>query len=99
MASFSHLNGASMNPLTLANDPTTRPLSDSDIAAAVSSAISWITTIPLENIQITVREGCVRLDGEVDHWHQSHTVEELAQHGTGVRSVINHIRIRSNWPI
>ena len=82
------------NPRAWTSEP--RQSADEGIAEAAAAAISWITTVPPEGIHITVRRGRVRLDGAVDYWHQSETIESLVRHVTGVRAVTNLMIVRDS---
>ena len=67
---------------------------DGDIAAAAASQIDWSTTIPAETVGITVREGWITLDGEVEWWRQKNAAENVVQHLSGVRGVSNLLSIK-----
>jgi osmotically-inducible protein OsmY len=67
---------------------------DSDIAAAASNAIAWTTSIPQGNVTVTVRQGRIVLEGEVEWWFQKDNVEKLVQNLMGVKMVSNMITIK-----
>jgi len=56
-----------------ANQLESEESSAREIAAAVSHAILWLTTIPIDNIRISVRGGYVTLEGMLDTWLQKQT--------------------------
>lgn len=62
---------------------------DNEVAASVSQAILWLTTIPSENIRIAVHDGCVTLEGRLETWQQRLTLEEIVRHVPGVKAVTN----------
>ncbi|MBI1752664.1 MAG: BON domain-containing protein [Acidobacteria bacterium] len=67
---------------------------DSDIAAAAANRINWSTLIPSGAVQVTVAEGQLTLEGELEWGYQKHAAEEAVQHLPGVHSVSNQITIR-----
>lgn len=68
---------------------------DGDIAAAAANQIKWSTTIPSGAAQITVREGWISLEGEVEWWYQKNAAQDAVQYLTGVKGVNNLITIKS----
>jgi len=75
--------------------PDSQSWTDGDIAAAAANQIDWSsTTIPPKNIGVTVREGRITLEGEVEWWHQKIAAENAVQHLPGVKTVSNLITIR-----
>ena len=68
---------------------------DGEIAAAAANQINWSsTTILPEGIQVTVREGRITLEGEVEWWYQKSSAETAVQHLAGVKGVTNLITIK-----
>ncbi len=76
------------------NLPGSLHRTDGDIAAAAASQIDWSTTIPVETIEITVRDGWATLAGEVEWWYQKNTAEQVVQHLAGVKGISNLISIK-----
>jgi len=74
--------------------PDAHMRNDGDIAAAASNAIAWTTNIPQGNITVTVRQGRIILEGEVEWWFQKENVEKLVQNLMGVKVVSNMITIK-----
>jgi osmotically-inducible protein OsmY len=75
--------------------PALQRRTDGDIAAAAANQINWSsTTIPPKNIEVTVREGCLTLEGEVEWWSQKIAAENAVQHLPGVKTVSNLITIK-----
>jgi osmotically-inducible protein OsmY len=86
--------------LDVANDITVIPpesskITDTDIAATVRNALKWDTLIPDEQIQSTVTNGWVTLEGTVDTVSQRQDAESTIQFLKGVRGVTNAIGVRS----
>jgi osmotically-inducible protein OsmY len=67
---------------------------DAEIAEAVINALKWHTSIPQENIQVKVEDGFVTLDGEVEWEFQRESAKNAVINLTGVRSVINTIKLK-----
>jgi osmotically-inducible protein OsmY len=68
---------------------------DGEIAAAAANQINWSsTTIPSEGIEVTVREGRITLEGEVEWWYQKISAESAVQYLAGVKGVTNLITIK-----
>jgi osmotically-inducible protein OsmY len=65
--------------------------SDPEVARAVVRALAHRTVLPPEEIQVTVREGWVILQGEVEHHYQKETAGTAVQDLIGVRGVTNLI--------
>jgi osmotically-inducible protein OsmY len=73
--------------------PTAGVRSDSDIAEAAVNALRWDVQVPDERIQVTVHEGWVTLEGDVDYWYQKQAAERDVRSLQGVKGVINNIRV------
>lgn len=68
--------------------------SDTEIAAAIETALEWHALVPQDRIQVKVEKGWVTLRGEVDWDYQRHNAEIAARPVTGVRGLTNHITLR-----
>jgi len=68
---------------------------DGDIAASAANQLEWSTTIPKGTVQVTVREGCIALEGEVEGWYQKNAAETAVRLVSGVKAVANLITIKS----
>ncbi|HEX6731465.1 MAG TPA: BON domain-containing protein [Pyrinomonadaceae bacterium] len=84
--------------LDVANDIEVRPSgeftrTDSDIALAVRHVLQWDALVPDEQIQSTVSDGWVTLEGEVDLWRERQDAETSVLRLEGVVGVINKIAI------
>lgn len=85
--------------LDVANDIEVKPLdgfsrSDTELARAVRSALEWDALVPDDQIQSTVSDGWVTLDGEVNYGRERIDAEKVIRRLTGVVGVINRITIR-----
>jgi osmotically-inducible protein OsmY len=79
--------------------PDANHRTDSEIAAAAAHQIEWSTTIPKGTVGITIRNGWVILEGEVEWWYQKSAAEVSVRHLSGVRGVSNSIRVQSTAKI
>jgi osmotically-inducible protein OsmY len=84
--------------LDVANDIEVRPTgqftrTDSDIALAVRHVLQWDALVPDEQIQSTVSDGWVTLEGEVDLWRERQDAETSVLRLEGVVGVTNMITI------
>lgn len=67
---------------------------DGDIAVAAVNQLEWATTLPKGTIEVTVREGRITLEGEVEWWYQKNAAEQAVQLVAGVKAVSNLITIK-----
>jgi osmotically-inducible protein OsmY len=67
--------------------------SDAEIKRALTNLIHWNADVPVGWISITVKNGWVKLDGEVAHEYQFSKAEYLAEDFTGVQGVTNNLRV------
>jgi len=74
--------------------PGSERRTDGDIAAAAAQQINWSTTIPTGTVEVTVREGWITLEGEVEWWYQRNAAENVVLHLAGVKGVSNLITIK-----
>ena len=84
--------------LDVANEIEVRPngdftRTDSDIALAVRHVLQWDALVPDEQIQSTVSEGWVTLEGEVNIWRERQDAEQAVLRLEGVIGLINKITI------
>jgi osmotically-inducible protein OsmY len=68
---------------------------DPDIAAAALNALKWNPSVPEDRIKVTVRNGWVTLEGEVEWWYQHDAAERAVHNLAGVRGVTNDLNIRT----
>lgn len=69
--------------------------SDTDIAAAVESALQWHSLVPAEKILVKVEKGWVTLKGEVDWDYQRRSAEQAVRPLTGVVGVSNTLTLKA----
>jgi osmotically-inducible protein OsmY len=67
---------------------------DSDIALAAENALKWDILVPNDQIRITVFNGFITLEGEVDRHFQKDSAESVVSHLEGVRGVENLIVVK-----
>jgi len=67
---------------------------DTDLAMAALDALQWNVIVPDDRLQITVENGWVKLEGQVDVQYEKRTAEETVRSLVGVRGVTNLISIR-----
>jgi osmotically-inducible protein OsmY len=70
--------------------------SDTEIARAVRSALEWDALVPDDQIQSTVSDGWVTLEGKVNNGRERTDAEKVLRRLTGVVGVINKISIRKH---
>jgi osmotically-inducible protein OsmY len=76
------------------NLPESPLRTDRDIAAAAANQINWTTTIPPGSVNVTVREGRITLEGEVQWQYEKVAAENVVHHLAGVKAVSNLLTIR-----
>ncbi len=74
--------------------PTSDERTDVDIARAAVHALEEHTNVPRDQIKITVRDGFITLEGEVEWNYQKEEAESAVRYLTGVKGVINLITVR-----
>lgn len=67
--------------------------SDTDIAEAAVAALEARAT-PLGNVKVTVKDGWVTLEGEVEYYFQRKEAEQTVAPLASVKGVTNNIRVR-----
>lgn len=85
--------------LDVANDIEVKPIdgfvrNDTELARAVRSALEWDALVPDDQIQSTVSDGWVTLEGEVINGRECTDAEKVIRRLTGVVGVINKITVR-----
>ena len=79
--------------LTVGISPSYRK-TDAEIAEAVISALKWHSAVQDEKIKITVEDGTVKLEGEVDWEYQRNNVKTAVENLSGVKSVLDLIMVK-----
>ena len=67
---------------------------DADLADAASHQIAWSASLPSGAVTVTVADGGITLDGEVEWWYQKNAAANAVQFLAGVTSVTNLIEIK-----
>lgn len=67
---------------------------DQELARLAASALEWNVAVPHDGLKVTVQDGWVSLDGEVDHWYQHNAAEEAVRNLIGVKGITNRISIK-----
>ena len=67
---------------------------DGEIAGAAASQIKWSTMIPTGAVKVTVREGWITLEGEMEWAYQRNAAEDAVKYLAGVKGVGNMITIK-----
>jgi osmotically-inducible protein OsmY len=85
--------------LGVANDlvvhlPFSSTRDDTDIAQAAIQAMKWHTSVPEDRVRVTVSEGWVTLEGDVDWFYQKNAVYRAVRELTGVRGVTNRVEVK-----
>jgi osmotically-inducible protein OsmY len=66
---------------------------DGDIAGAAANQITWFTSIPPGAAKVTVSDGWVTLEGEVEWGYQKTNAQNFVQGMAGVKGVVNLIKV------
>jgi osmotically-inducible protein OsmY len=67
---------------------------DTDVAQSVLSALRFNVSVPHDKVQVTVEDGWVTLDGEVEWQYQKTSAESAIKYTMGVKGIINHITVK-----
>ena len=67
---------------------------DEDIAHAAAEALAWHTSVPHEQIDLTVSNGRITLKGELPWQYQRQAAEDAVRHLAGVKGALNQITVR-----
>jgi len=67
---------------------------DADIAAAALNALKWHPAVQEEKVKITVENGKVRLEGEVDWEYQRSSAASAIENLAGVKFIANFITVK-----
>jgi osmotically-inducible protein OsmY len=74
--------------------PDSDERTDADIAKAAKNALNWDVVVPHNTVKITVENGWVTLEGEVDWQFQKSSAETVVHRLTGVKGISNQITLR-----
>jgi osmotically-inducible protein OsmY len=67
--------------------------SDTDIAHSAVSHLTWDVEVPNDKVTVTVDDGLITLTGSVNWNFQREAAERAVRNLTGVKGVVNHIRV------
>lgn len=67
---------------------------DTDIARAAVDAMAWNCNVPRDRVRLTVRNGWITLDGEVDWQYQREAALKTVMFLKGVQGVTNNLVVR-----
>ncbi len=68
---------------------------DAEVARAATEAIEWLTTVPPESVNVTVRDGWVNLRGKVESNSQRETLEDVILHLPQVKGVNDLLELKA----
>jgi osmotically-inducible protein OsmY len=74
--------------------PSSSERTDQDIAQAAVKALASAVVVPSERIKVTVREGTVTLEGDVEWQWQKEAAEAAVRVLTGVKEIANRIEVK-----
>ena len=74
--------------------PGSRERTDADIARAAENALEWDVCVPRDRIKVTVDNGCVSLEGEVESQHQRSSAEQAVHRLAGLKAIFNQITVK-----
>ena len=78
--------------------PITNQRSDEGLARAVGHALEWNSSVPQDQLKITVQDGWVTLTGEVDWAYQCRAAVDAVNHIVGITGITRNISIRFQQP-
>ena len=70
---------------------------DPILAEEANRVLAWDALVPAGCVRVTVRAGCITLEGEVDWDHQRLAAQQAVQHLIGVTGVESRITVRPKW--
>jgi osmotically-inducible protein OsmY len=70
--------------------------SDTEIAEAIVSALKWHTVVKEEKIKISVENGNVKMEGEVEWGFERNIAKIAIENIAGVRSVLNLVTVTTS---
>ena len=75
--------------------PSDSERSDTEIAQAALTALQHDTSVPMMDISLTVHDGWLALNGEVEFWHQKQAAEKAVRNILGVKAIANGITVNA----
>lgn len=74
--------------------PSSAKRTDADIAQAAKNVLDWDSSIPVDAVEVTVEDGWVTLEGNLDWQYQRSRAGEDVYGLTGVKGVSNEIVVK-----
>ena len=74
--------------------PDSHRHTDGDIATVASNQIAWSTMIPAGTAKVTVRDGWITLEGQVEWRYQKEAADRAVEYLMGVKGLTNLITIK-----
>jgi osmotically-inducible protein OsmY len=74
--------------------PSSATRDDTDLVHAALQAMKWNTSVPEERVRVTVSNGWITLEGEVDWYYQKNAVYNAVRDLTGVKGVTNRVDVK-----
>jgi osmotically-inducible protein OsmY len=75
--------------------PASMERDDTDIAEAAVHALQWHSSVPEDKVTVSVRNGWVTLEGELEWFFQKESAHHAVKNLTGVKGVTNSIEIKA----
>ena len=76
--------------------PSTSVRTDTEIAQAALTALTWNTMLPSDRITLTVENGWITLNGTLDWQYQKDVAVRAVRDMTGVKGVTNLIAVKAH---
>ena len=67
---------------------------DANIAQRALSALDWNVAVPKGRVKVTVAQGWITLEGEVEWYYQKNAAEDAVRNLMGVRGITNALLLR-----
>ena len=67
---------------------------DTDVARAAAEALAWDASVPRDGVKVTVSDGWVAMEGEVDWQYQKTAAENAVRYLLSVKGVTNQIVVK-----
>jgi osmotically-inducible protein OsmY len=77
--------------------PISAERNDPDVAGAARRALEWDAFVPTQKLDVTVSNGWVSLQGEVEWQYQKRAAERAVRRLSGVRGVTNLITVQPRY--
>jgi osmotically-inducible protein OsmY len=74
--------------------PSSSERTDEDIARAALRALEGRITVPRDRVKVTLNDGRITLEGDVEWQYQREAAEEAVRHLVGVKGVSNLIMVK-----